>query len=111
MPRLPAAEDLEIRCVRIGKGQQVHGVFASALRDPEVFPDADRFDIRRDQSQSLLYGDGLHVCLGTWLAKNMAEAAVGTLIRRFPQIKLIGEPRYTRNAFFRKIVSLPVRLV
>ena len=110
LPRF-ALEDLEIRGVRIRKGQQVFGVFASALRDPDVFPDADMFDIRRDQGQSLLYGDGLHVCLGTWLAKNMAEAAVGTLIRRFPTMRLIGEPTYMRNTFFRKMVSLPVRLV
>ncbi len=110
LPRF-ALEDLEIHGVRIRKGQQIFGVFASALRDPDVFPDADMFDIRRDQSQSLLYGDGLHVCLGTWLAKNMAEAAVGTLIRRFPTMQLIGEPTYMRNTFFRKMVSLPVRLV
>jgi cytochrome P450/2-keto-3-deoxy-L-rhamnonate aldolase RhmA len=109
LPRF-ALEDVEIRGVKIAKGQQVFGVFASALRDPDTFPEPDKFDIRRDQSRSLLYGDGLHVCLGTWLAKNMAEAAVGTLTRRFPQMKLAGEPKYTRNAFFRKMVSLPVRL-
>lgn len=110
LPRF-ALEDLEIRGVKIRKGQQVFGVFASALRDPDVFQDADKFDIRRDQSQSVLYGDGLHVCLGTWLAKNMAEAAVGTLIRRFPNMTLAGGPVYTHNAFFRKMVSLPIRLV
>lgn len=110
LPRF-ALEDLEIRGVRIAKGQQAFGVFASALRDPDVFPNADKFDIRRDQTQSLLYGDGLHVCLGTWLAKNMAEAAVGTLIRRFPNMNLLGSPKFTRNAFFRKMVSLPISLV
>jgi len=48
-------------------------------REVEVFPDPDRFDIRRDQS-------------------------------RFPRMALAGEPTFTRNAFFRKMVSLPVRL-
>jgi 4-hydroxy-2-oxoheptanedioate aldolase len=109
LPRF-ALEDLEIRDVRIAKGHQVFGVFASALRDPEVFPDPDRFDIRRDQRHSVLYGDGLHVCLGAWLARNMAEAAVGTLIERFPRIQLTDGPKFTRNAFFRKMVSLPVHL-
>jgi cytochrome P450 enzyme len=110
LPRFPL-EDVELRGVPILKGQQVFGVFASALRDPAVFPDPDRFDIRRDQGRSVLYGDGLHVCLGTWLARHMAEAAVGTLVRRFPKMKLAGPPVFTRNAFFRKMISLPVRLV
>src|SRR5262249_17893895 len=110
LPRF-ALEDIEIGGVRIARGQQGFGVFASALRDPEIFTDCGKFDIRRDQSHSLLYGDGLHVCLGTWLAKNMAEAAVGTFVHRFPKMTLAGEPKYTRNAFFRKMVSLPLRLV
>lgn len=109
LPRFPL-EDVEIRGVRIPKGQQVFGVFASAMRDPEVFPDPDRFDIRRPQTKSVLYGDGPHVCLGIWLAKLMAEAAVGALLRRFPRMKLAGAPRFTRNAFFRKMVSLPLQL-
>lgn len=107
LPRFPL-EDVEIRGVRIPKGQQVFGVFASASRDPEVFSDPDTFDIRRDQGKSLLYGDGPHVCLGTWLAKLMAEAAVKTILRAVPVMKLAGPPVFTRNAFFRKIVSLPI---
>ncbi|HSK03073.1 MAG TPA: cytochrome P450, partial [Kofleriaceae bacterium] len=107
LPRFPL-EDVEIGGIRIPKGQQVFGVFASALRDPEVFPDPDAFDIRRDLGKSLLYGDGPHVCLGTWLAKLMAEAAVRTILRTFPALRLAGPPAFTRNAFFRKIVSLPI---
>lgn len=107
LPRF-ALEDVELRGVRIPRGQQVFGVFASALRDPEVFPDPDVFDIRRDQSKSVLYGDGPHVCLGTWLAKLMAESALRALLGTFPALRLAGPPAFTRNAFFRKIVSLPV---
>jgi len=40
----------------------------------------------------------------------MAEAAVGALLERFPRMKLAGGPAFTRNAFFRKAVSLPLQL-
>jgi len=50
------------------------------------------------------------VCLGMTLARLMAEAAVGTLVTRFPRMALAGQPAFTRNAFFRKMVSLPVRI-
>jgi hypothetical protein len=38
----------------------------------------------------------------------MAEAAVKTLLRTFPSLRSAGPPVFTRNAFFRKIVSLPL---
>jgi len=38
----------------------------------------------------------------------MAEAAVKTLLGAFPTLRLAGPSAFTRNAFFRKIVSLPV---
>jgi cytochrome P450 enzyme len=109
LPRF-ALEDLELRGVPIRKGQQVFGVFASALRDPSAFPDPDTFDIRREQRASLLYGDGPHVCMGASIARLMCEAAVGTLINRYPNMQLTGEPVFTRNTFFRKMVSLPVQV-
>ncbi len=109
LPRYPK-EDVEISGVKIRKGQQIFGMFASALRDPEVFPAADRFDIRRDLTMNLLYGAGVHACLGAALARLKVEAAVGTLFRRFPGMELAGPPTFTPNTFFRKMVSLPVRL-
>jgi hypothetical protein len=33
------------------------------------------------------------------------------MVRRFPKLKLAGSPTFTRNAFFRKMVSLPVRVI
>jgi cytochrome P450 enzyme len=109
LPRFPLT-DVEIRGVKISKGQQIFGVFASALRDPEVFPDADRFDIRRDLSRSLLYGDGPHVCLGRAVARLIVETAIGTLVTRFPGMRLRGNPAFTGDTFFRKMTSMPLEL-
>jgi hypothetical protein len=40
-----------------------------AHRDPEVFPDPDRFDVRRDTSRLTIFGHGPHYCLGANLAR------------------------------------------
>ena len=49
-------------------------------------------------------------CMGTSIARLMCEAAVGTLISRYPNMRLTAEPVFTRNTFFRKMVSLPVQV-
>jgi cytochrome P450 len=82
----------------------------SALRDPAVFPDPDRFDIRRDQTNNVTFGTGFHHCIGAALARVEGEVAVGTLIKRFPALQLGGEPSFGRDPLLRKMVSLPVRL-
>ncbi|WP_344277866.1 cytochrome P450 [Amycolatopsis albidoflavus] len=109
LPRFPL-EDVELSGVRIGKGQQVFGVFASASRDERAFPDAAVFDIHRDNRKSLLFGDGPHVCLGRWLSKVVVETMIEKLVTRFPAMRLSGEPVYTQNTFFRKMVSVPVEV-
>ena len=109
LPRFPL-EDIELSGVRIGKGQQIFGVFASASRDERAFPDAATFDIHRDNRKGLLFGDGPHVCLGRWLSKIVVETMVEKLITTFPDMKLSGDPVYTQNTFFRKMVSLPVTI-
>jgi cytochrome P450 enzyme len=97
-PRFPR-QDVKIHGVTVRAGQPVYGVFASAQRDPAVFPDPDRFDIRRDLRRSLLWSQGPHNCLGHALAQLIVEVAVETFLRRFPRVRLRGGPVYTRDTF------------
>ncbi|MFE3177882.1 cytochrome P450 [Amycolatopsis sp. NPDC059090] len=109
LPRFPL-EDVELSGVRIGKGEQIFGAFASASRDERAFPDAAVFDLHRDKRKSLLFGDGPHVCLGRWLSMVVVGTMVEKLVTGFPEMRLAGDPVYTQNTFFRKMVSLPVVL-
>jgi cytochrome P450 enzyme len=105
-----ALDDVPIRDVTIGKGQMVFPLLPAALRDPDVFPHPDTFDIRRDQTSNVMFGTGLHHCIGAALARLEGEVAVGTLLARFPSMTLAGKPRFLPHPLLRKMASLPVRL-
>ena len=58
--------------------------FGGANRDPEVFANPDEFDIRRDNSNLLMFGFGAHYCLGVHLAKAELRASVDALCEFLP---------------------------
>lgn len=105
-----AREDTTIRGQRIRKGQMVVPLLQSALRDPRVFVEPDRFDIRRDLSAVVGFGVGPHYCLGAALARLEGEIAVGRLLGRFPEMQLGGPPSYANHPSLRMMRSLPLRL-
>src|SRR5262249_10816654 len=68
LPRY-AVRDFELRGKPIQKGQMLMLSFSGAHRDPSVFPDPDRFDVSRDNTELTIFGRGPHYCLGVHLAK------------------------------------------
>ncbi|MEU8471330.1 cytochrome P450 [Streptomyces sp. NPDC029006] len=79
-----------------GGGELVLVVVADADRDPERFPDPDRFDIRRPAQGHLAFGHGIHYCLGAPLARAEARIAVRALLRRCPGLALDTRPEAVR---------------
>src|SRR5919198_3249886 len=62
---------------------------AGANRDPDFFPDPERFDIRRENARhQLAFAAGAHVCVGMHLARLEAHTAVGCLLDRLPGLRL-----------------------
>lgn len=58
-------------------------------RDPEIFPDPDRFDIMRDNARnSIAFAHAEHYCLGANLARAEGCAAFDTLFRRLSNLRL-----------------------
>jgi cytochrome P450 len=83
-----AAEDIEVAGLTIPKGGQVIISLAAANRDGERFSDAERFDVRRADNRHLAFGHGIHFCLGAPLARMEGVIALGSLLSRFPDLRL-----------------------
>ncbi len=85
-----AVRDGEFAGTNIRAGEDVLFAIASANRDPAVFQQPDRFDpSRANLKQSLVFGHGVHVCLGAQLARHEMRVALGALLERFPQMEIV----------------------
>jgi cytochrome P450 len=105
-----AAADLEVGGQAIRQGQAVLLGIAAANRDPVVFADPDRFDIRRVARPHVSFAPGVHACLGMGLARLELEVALRALFRRFPRLRLAPESlprRHRETLFFRGFGVLP----
>ncbi|MFD8623342.1 cytochrome P450 [Streptomyces hygroscopicus] len=85
--RRVATEDIEIagEVIRAGEGLILANDIAN--RDPEVFAEPDRLDIRRDARRHVAFGFGVHQCLGQPLARMELQVVYGTLYRRIPTLR------------------------
>jgi cytochrome P450 PksS len=110
LARRVAAEDVEVRGRVIRAGDLVFLSVAAANRDPEVFPDPDRFDVARAGNRHIGFGAGPHVCIGSGLARRELEVGLAALLRRFPGLRLADEPprRRCETLVFRGFHALPV---
>ena len=106
-----ATRDIELGGARIRRGDLVVVSIAGANRDPAVFTDPDRFDIRRaNAGQNLAFAQGPHFCLGAHLARTETAVAVGQLLDRLPGLRLDPDrPNAPRGLVFRKPPALFVR--
>jgi len=95
---------------RLPRGQAVVALLGGANRDPEVFADPDRFDVRRANARDhLAFSRGLHHCLGSGLARLEGEVGFRLLFERFPELALHGTPVRRPGAVLRGWSSVPVR--
>ncbi len=76
--------DVELHGTTIPAGSAVLLLVGSANRDERRWTEPDHFDVRRDMSQHLTFGYGLHFCLGAALARLEGRVALDEVLRRFP---------------------------
>ena len=108
-----AVEPVELGGVTIPAGAQVLICLAPANRDPARFADADTLDVDRVDGRHLGFDHGIHHCLGAGLARLEGQVALGSLLRRFPDLRLAvpdDELRWERGdgLVLRGLTALPV---
>ncbi|MBR1267137.1 cytochrome P450 [Bradyrhizobium sp. AUGA SZCCT0222] len=108
--RRTATEDTEIGAQKIAAGEKVIMYYGAANRDPAIFPDPDRLDIRRaNASKNIAFGFGPHVCIGKRVAQLQLEEVYRQLLTRLPDIEYAGGIEMAPNNFVHAIRKLPVR--
>lgn len=107
-----AARRTEVRGQPVETDQIVVCWLGSANRDEAVFPEPDRFDIRRSGNRHLAFGFGPHYCLGASLAELEAQAALRVLLERTRDIRRADDAPLPLHPsiVFRGVRRLPVVL-
>jgi cytochrome P450 len=100
--------ETQLASVSLAKGDLVTVSLAGANRDPSVFVDPDRFDVRRPNvNLQVGFAHGPHVCLGMHLARLETRAALRVALHRLSGLRLDPDrPSAPRGLVFRKPPSL-----
>ncbi len=93
------AGDVQIGGRTIGAGERLTIMWIAANRDPAVFTNAERVDLERSQRDNLLYGAGIHRCLGEPLARLNLRVGVEQLLRSTTRFELAGSDSPTRQVY------------
>jgi hypothetical protein len=109
--RRKATEDVEMGGKTIRAGDKALVMLMAANHDPAVFANPEDMDLGRKENYHIAFGSGVHTCLGGILARAEAQTAIGSLVRRFPEMKLAQDDvRYQGSFVLRSIRELRVTL-
>jgi cytochrome P450 len=109
--RRTASRDFELHGKTIRAGDKVVMWYVSGNRDPEAIEQPDRFIIDRPKArQHLSFGFGVHRCVGNRLAEMQLIILWEEIMKRFPVIELVEEPKRIFSNFIHGISEMKVRI-
>jgi cytochrome P450 len=105
-----ATTDVAIGDATVRAGDNLYCMLYAANRDPERYPEPDRFDVGRDDTRHLGLGLGIHFCLGAALSRLEAAIMLEALLG-LGDLRLDPDadpPTYTPNLAIRGLRALPL---
>lgn len=63
-------------------------MFGDGNRDPEIYDDPDGIDLEREDNRHLVFGAGIHRCLGSNLARKEIVVALKEFLGTIPELSL-----------------------
>jgi cytochrome P450 len=109
--RRTALADYEIGGKTIKKGDKVAMWYVSGNRDETAIDDPHVFRIDRERPRHhMSFGFGIHRCVGNRLAEMQLRVVWEEILKRFPMIEVVGEPRRVPSPFVKGFEHLPVRI-
>ena len=107
VPLVPVHYMVDNEQITVQPGTMVLTSLGGANHDPSMFENPNDLQLNRSNSnRHMAFASGIHYCLGASLAKLETEIAVGSLIKRFAQIEIIGTPSWRDRLTIRGVNQL-----
>src|SRR5271163_3435366 len=109
--RRTATQDAELCGQHIRAGDKVVMWYVSGNRDPEAIDDPDNFIVDRPRPrQHLSFGFGIHRCVGNRLAEMQLTILWEEILKRFPPIEVVENPKRAYSNLIHGITEMRVRI-
>jgi cytochrome P450 len=109
--RRTAKQDADLAGKRIREGDKVVMWYVSGNRDEDSIEQPDRFIIDRARPRNhMSFGFGVHRCVGNRLAEMQLIILWEEIVKRFPRIELMEEPKRIYSNFIHGITEMKVRI-
>jgi cytochrome P450 len=109
--RRTCTRDVELGGQQLRAGEKVVMWYISANRDESVFPNAELFDVTRDNARRHIgFGHGIHRCVGARLAEVQIATLIEEIATRNIRIVPQGPPARLASPFLHGFTAMPVRI-
>ena len=107
--RRTAVSDFELKGKKIKKGDKVVMWYVSGNRDEDVIERPNDYIIDRENPRRhISFGFGIHRCVGNRLAELQLQIIWEEIMKRFPMIEMVGEPKRSYSTFVKGYERLDV---